>query len=216
MFSYLFLANVAFTALGIACIVLGATILITPSNPVPKGVIRAMVEESCINIEALLEEFNANEKATYLPPREERVYAYIPLTKKKFRVKEMAKIPLRMITNIKNSPALIVFPPGSELIRLEGLSSESGLEASLSHVIVDLVEGAESVKAVRDGGYVIVDIFKSRVKTEFPRFRRVLGSLNTSLAGCVLAASLGEPVSFEEESMDERGRRVRATFKVER
>ncbi len=216
MFSYWFLANVSFTALGSSCVVLGATILITPSSPVPKGVIRAMVEESCINIEALLEEFNANEKAIYLPPRNDRVYAYIPLTDKKFRVREVAKVPMRIITNIKDSPALIVFPPGSELIRLAGLSSESSLEASLSHVIVDLLEGAESVKAVRDGEQVIVDIFKSRVKTEFPRFRKVLGSVNTSLAGCVIAASLEEPVSFEEESMNERGRSVRATFRVER
>jgi len=89
------------------------------------------------------------------------------------------------------------------------------LEDSLVHVIVDLIEGAESVKAVRDGAQVIVDIFRPRVKAEFPRFRRVLGSLTTSLAGCVLAASLGVPVTFEDESTDKQSRRVRATFRVE-
>ena len=215
IFSYLFLVNVPLTAVGIACVVLGATILFTPASPVPKGVIRSMVEESCINVEAVLEEFNAKEKATYLPPRENHVYAVIPLTNPHPDVEEMVKAPVRMITSINGKPALIVFPPGSELIRLAGLSSGSGLEDSLRHVLVDLLEGAESVKAVRGGGQVIVDVVNPRVKTEFPRYRRVLGSLTTSLAGCVLAVSLGVPVTFEGESVDDGGKRVRATFRVE-
>jgi hypothetical protein len=43
-YSYLVLLNTPFTALGVACVVLGASLIIVPGNPVPVDKVRAMVE----------------------------------------------------------------------------------------------------------------------------------------------------------------------------
>jgi len=213
-FSYWILSSVPLTALGLACVILGATIMLTPSSPVPKGAIRAMVEGSCVNVEALLEECNVTEKAFYLPPREGRVYVFVPLRSNPHLpgAGEVMRAPIRVITDAGGCPGLLIFPPGSELMRLSGISSGSGLEDALRYVLVDFVEAVESVKAVGEGGRVVVDLVKPRLRTDFPRFRRVLGSLVTSIAGCVLASCLEVPVVFDEEQAD--GERVRAIFMV--
>jgi hypothetical protein len=211
-FSYLVLLNVPFTALGLACVVLGATLMLTPSSPVPVHTIRAMVEGSCVNVEALLEEFDARWKAVYLPPRDGRVYAYVPLTRNPGASAAWAAMgaPLRVVTEVEGEPGLLVFPPGSEVVRLSMLSPDAGIEEALNHVLVDFVEAAESVKAVREGGRVVVDIKTSRVETEFPRFRMVLGSLCTSIVGCVLSTVLGVPLLVQDEQVD--GRSIRVIF----
>jgi len=213
-FSYWVLSSVPLTALGLACIILGATVVLTPSSPIPKRAIRAMVEGSCVNVEALLEEFNTTGKAFYLPPKEGRVYVFVPLRSNPHLLDagKAMKAPVRVITRAGGRPGLLVFPPGSELIRLSGLSYGSGLEDALRHVLVDFVEAVESVKAVREDDRVFIDLEKPRVGTDFPRYRRVLGSLTTSIAGCVVASCLEMPVLFEEEQADEK--RVRAIFRV--
>lgn len=213
-FSYWILLSVPLTAFGLACVILGVTIVLLPSSPVPKRAIRAMVEESCVNVEALLEEVNATEKALYLPPRKGRVYAFVPLKSNPHvpDAGEVMRAPLRVITEAGGSPGLMVFPPGSELIKLSGLASGFGLEDGLRHVLVDFVEAVESVKAVTEGDMVIVDLVKPRLSTDFERFRMVLGSPVVSVAGCVVASSLGLPVRFSGEQTGQR--RVRVVFKV--
>ncbi len=69
-FSYLILLSIPLTALGIACVVLGASIALVPESPVPTQTIRARVEGSCAGVESILEEFNAKNTAVYLPPRD--------------------------------------------------------------------------------------------------------------------------------------------------
>jgi len=213
-FSYTVLLSIPLTALGLACVILGATVMFTPSSPVPAHTIRAMVEGSCVNIEALLEEFDARIKAVYLPPREGRVYAYVPLSSNPGASAAWAasKAPLRVVTDVGGELGLLVFPPGSEVVRLSLLSPESGVEEALTHVLVDFIESVDSVRAVRDGERVVVDMEASRVETEFPRFRRVLGSLSTSTAGCVLSTVLEAPVLLQDEQVEDR--RIRAVFRV--
>jgi len=212
VFSYLILFNVPLTALGFACVILGATAAFIPSSPVPAATVRAMVEGASVNIEALLEEFNARERAVYLPPRDGRVYAYVPLTPNPGTDAAWAaqKAPMRVVTEADGEPGLLVFPPGSEIVRLSLLSPEAGVEDALSHVLVDFMESVESVKAVRDGGRVVVDMKTARAETEFPRFRKTLGSMSTSTAGCVLSTVLGAPVILQSEQVEEG--KIRAVF----
>lgn len=212
VFSYLVLLSVPLTSLGLACIVLGVTVMLTPSSPVPAHTIRAMVEGSCVNIEALLEEFDARERAVYLPPRDGRVYAFVPLASNPGVSAAWAasEAPVRVVTEAGGEPGLLVFPPGSEVVRLSLLSAEAGVEEALSHVLVDFLEAVESVRAVRDGGRVVVDMTVSRAETEFPRYRQVLGTLSTSTAGCALSTVLRVPLTLQDEQVDER--RIRAVF----
>lgn len=214
LFSYYILLNVTLTALGIACILLGLTITLTPSNPMPKNVVKSMLESSCVNIEALLEELNVRGKATFAPPNDGHVKAFIPLTSNPDPplTVELLNVPKRMLTETGGKPCLMLFPPGSELVKLSSINQESVLEDALRTVLVDLTEITKSVKAVRREDRVIVEFEDSRVKLDFPRFKESLGSLSTCISACVLATVLNAPVRVDKEKHDNG--RVRVTFSV--
>ena len=80
VFSYILLLSVSLTTFGLSVLILGLILLQVPSNPVPANQIRAMVEASLVNVEALLEEYNALGSAVYLPANDERVNAFISLS----------------------------------------------------------------------------------------------------------------------------------------
>jgi len=109
---------------------------------------------------------------------------------------------------------VFVFPPGGEVVRLAGLGEESGAEDALVYVLVDYVELVEGVRAVETGDRVVVELLRPRVDTEYTRYRMCLGSLATSVAGCVLAYVYEAPVVYlGEETNDDR---VTASFRVTR
>lgn len=211
-FSHFIVNDVTLTSLGLACLIFGVTVILIPSNPVPRCEIMRLVEASCVNIEALLEEYNATEKAVYLPPRDGRVYAYVSLSSELGDLEQILKAPLRVLTRTAGGPGLFIFTPGSEFTRLHSLSPESGLEAALSLVLVDTVEAVESLRALEDLSRVMIHLKNPRIDTIHPRFKAVLGSLPTSLAGSVLAAVKDAPVLLVEENMD--GNSLKAEFKV--
>jgi hypothetical protein len=212
-YSYIVLNNVSFTSLGLACIILGVTLLQVPSNPIPKKDVRAMMEASCINIEAVLEEFDAKGKAIYLPPKNGRVYSFVTLDNNiKIDPLKVVEAPLRVLSKYYGSPSLIVFPPGSEAVRLASIPEDSGIEESLSFVLVDFLEAAESIKSIENEDRIIVEIIKPKVTTEFPRYKMSLGSLTTSIAGCVLSHIQRKPVYFINE--ENSSQKITATFEV--
>jgi len=216
LYSHLILLNVPFTALGLACVILGATVIMTPSTPVPTETVRAMVEGACVNVEALLEEFDAREAAVYLPPREGRVYAYVPLSSNPgLESRDLGGLmdaPIRVLRSDAGRTGLTVFPPGAEIVRLSGLDSEVGLEDALTHVLVDFLEAVKSVKAVREGDSVVVDIEGPRLETDFTRYHRVLGSLPTSIAACTVTHVTDTPVRLVQENQEDDT--VRAIFRL--
>ena len=213
-FSYLILLSIPLTAIGIACVVLGASIALVPESPVPKETIRAMVEGSCAGVESLLEEFNAKNKAVYLPPSADRVTAYIPASGDQTAAWKAIGAPTRVISEVNGVAALTLFPPGSEIIRLSEIGEESGVDDALSYILVDFLEAAESVKSVEAGRRIIVSISKPRIRSDFPRFNTCLGTLPTSIAGCVLAQVLRKPVGLVEEQATNQ--QTIATFEVPR
>ncbi len=214
IYSYFILLNIPLTAFGFACVILGATTLLVPSSPVPAETVRAMVEGSSINIEALLEEFDAQEKCVYLPPRDGRSWAYVPLSSSPgvSTAWKALEAPVRVMTEVEGELGLMVFPPGSEIVRLSMLSEESGLEEALNYVLVDFLEAIDSVKAITVEDRVTVQMENPRISTDFPRFKMVLGSIPTSLAGCVISNVLDKPMWFLEETV--LGRQIRATFRI--
>jgi hypothetical protein len=201
-YSYYILLNVPLAAVGLASVILGATVLMLPSSPVPRGTLRSLVEGGCVSVEAILEEFNAQEKGVYLPPREGRSWAYIPLSSNPGydNVSAAMDAPVRVVTDAGGEPGLMVFPPGSEVVRLSMLGEEAGLEEALTYVLVDFLEAVEGVKATRVEDEVVIRFHRVRIDTEFPRYRKVLGSLPTSMAGTIISTVLGAPVRLMEEN----------------
>ncbi len=113
IYSYLVLMNVTFTAFALSCIILGATLLMIPSNPVPAHQIRSMLEGSLVNIEALLEEYDVNGKAIYFPSSDGRVNCFVPINEiEEPMSNKIDDIPLRIFTKMGVLSGLLVFPPG--------------------------------------------------------------------------------------------------------
>lgn len=213
LFSYYIVLDVTLTALGLACLILGSVVYLLPSDPVPTRELRAMVEASALNIEALLEEYDAREGAVYLPPRDGRVACYVPLTE--FRdgvLSSVMSAPVRVIVDAGGSRGLLVFPPGSEVIRMAEIGEDSGVEDALVYVLVDFLEAVRSVKSVDNGDVTVVQFTHPVVSTEMPRYVQCLGSMASSLAGCVLARVLGALVVFLGE--DVSGDSFTARFRV--
>ena len=212
VYSYLVFLSVPLTALGLSTIILGATLLLVPSNPAPAHQIRAMVEASLVNIEALLEEFDVMGGAVYLPPNDDRVSAFIPIEEGQESTIRADRIPVRVLTESNGVPGVMVFPPGSELVRLALLPEDMLLEDALNAVLVDFAEMANSVKAVSEDDQVLVELVSPKVGSDYDRVNHSLGSLAVSVSGCIIADITGKPVYFlREETTDSK---VSGFFKV--
>jgi len=78
-FSYFVILSTPLTALGLAFAILGCVILIFPEYLVLHQVVKGMISGSITNIEAMLEEFSVNQRAVYLPSKDGKIYAFVPL-----------------------------------------------------------------------------------------------------------------------------------------
>jgi hypothetical protein len=166
-----------------------------------------MLEGSLVNIEAVLEEFDVLGRAVYLAPRDGRVAAVIPVADRMIRG-DLDNVPLRVLTRVGGEDCVLVFPPGSEVVRLAMLPDDIGLEDALGLVLVDFVELVDGVKLVSELDQVIVELRGVRAGSEMSRVNHSLGSLAVSVAGCVLSSVLGEAVVFKREEQVEGGVRV--------
>jgi hypothetical protein len=188
------------TALGIGLTVLGVSILLTPTHPMPPHAVRALLEGATLNIEALLEELNITNKGYYVKAVDGRVYALIPISsdvgppRGEFELKGF-------VTKIDDRKYIVVVPPSTEIIRAQELS-EAKFEDALNYVLVDIAELAESVESVSMENHVIVSIKKPRSRLASWRFRNVLGSLEASIAASLLAKIYGVARVVDEVDRD--------------
>ena len=210
-YSLIVLLNVALTSLGIGVVILGATLLVVPGSPVPVHHIKAMMEGSLVNIEAILEEFNVSGKAVYVPGND-RVYAFIPFEDVKVPYVNLNSTHLRILAEVGGLKGVFIFPPGSEALRLSSLPGEAGLEDAVSHVLVDFLESVDSIKVVRNNNRVTVEILKPKVFSDYPRANSCLGSYTVSIAGCIISSNLDSSIQFLGE--EEEGGRKLAFFEV--
>jgi hypothetical protein len=195
---YYILQSVPFTAMGLAAVIVGATVALLPEDVVPRRAVKSMLRGATYGIEAMLEEFNATGRAVYAPPKDGLVSAYVPLAAGTGGP-AVAGQPKRMITTYGGRPALMVYPPGAEVVRAAQLGEEAKLEESLQLVLVDTAELCTSLRATVKDDTVAIQMWNPKVKTEAPRYVSTLGTLQASLAACVVATVLKKNVSLQEE-----------------
>jgi len=212
--SYYFLFSVPFTALGIACVILGAASLTLPEYPVPSGAVRGVIHASVMNVEALLEEFDVQAKAIYLPPKDGEAVAFVPLSSnpRSPSLETLMAAPRRLVTEADGVPVLLVVPPGAELVRASELSEASGLEDAIQYILTEVSELCSSVKAVVTGDKLVVEMKGVKVKTEAGKYLLSLGSIPASIAASVAATVTKKGVTLISEEI--QGRNSSATFRV--
>ncbi len=235
LFSYFVLVNVPLTTLGIAFAILGLVVLILPEYLVPHEVVKGMISGSVTNIEAVLEEFGAVREATYLPPREGKVYAYVPLSGNPSypELDQIVNAPKRIISNVDGHPGLFIYPPGSDVVALSGVSRDGNIgegeridgnekrslddflpevENGISYCLVDFTELVSKVQVNFEKNKIFLGMKNVKVEVEAPRFSRILGSIPTSLAACVVAGVCKMPVKIVQERQE--GKWLRAVLEV--
>jgi len=203
LLAHLLLYSVPLTALGIGALILGLSLYLTPTQPVPTAAVRALLEGAALGLEALLEEMDASARGYYIAHEDGRVYVHVPLVGTE--PPESPKKPSGVVLEEDGRPFLVLLPPISELVKVEG---PVDLESSLSEILVDLTEFADSVRAVRSGRSVIVEVRRPRGGVAAGRFVRVFGSIEASIAAAVAAASLRRPVYVASEAEEKGVKRI--------
>lgn len=233
-FSYFVLGSVPLTALGLAFCILGCVVLIFPEYLVPHQLVKGMISGATANIEATLEEFAATQKAVYLPPKEGKVYIFVPLSNNPSypEFSKIADTPKRIISNIDGHSGLFIYPPGSDVVVLSGVAGEREtkieeekenkdfflndflpqLENAISYLLVDFSEFCSKVQIGFKENRAILRMRNVKLNIEVPRFTKVLGSLPASLAACAIAQITRTPVKIIEEKQE--GKWVRVVFEV--
>ena len=214
--SFFFLASTPLTAVGLSSLILGLVTIMIPGNPIPISYVRSMINESYVNVEEILVQFGAKERGFFLPPRDRRVFVYVPISSnpkltRSLEAWKAMEAPIRILTEVDGRPGLMVFLP----VPYDVLSTvEEGMEAEkvLNQVLVEQFEILESVKAIESGSKITVYMTGFRVETEFPRLKNVIGSIPTSIAGCLLSINLKKPVLFIGEELS--GRSIIAIFEM--
>ncbi len=202
-----------FTAIGIAIVVLGTTTIILPNDPTPPKNLYAMLNSSLYNIETILEQFEAKEKAIYLPRKEGRTYAYIPLGKSVDAnlISKLFEVSPRLVIDIDRILGLMIFIPiGDDL--LESINKDSNVETTIKYILVKSLGLVQSVKAIRDSGDIIIQMKGNTLNVDLPHYNDILGTLQTSIAGSILANIFHAPISLKEEKIT--GKTIIAVFRV--
>jgi hypothetical protein len=212
--SYYFLFSVPFAALGIACVILGGATLTLPESPVPSGAVRGVIHASVMNVEAVLEEFDAHERAIYLPPRDGEGVAYVPLSSNPhpLTLDALMAAPRRLVTEAGGTPVLLVVPPGAELVRASELSEASGLEDAIQYILTEVSELCSSAKAVTTADKLVVEMKGIKVKTEAAKYLVTMGSIPASIVASVAAAVMKKGITLESENIEDK--KSSATFRV--
>lgn len=193
------LGDVSVTALGLSSVILGLTAANLPEEVVPPVSVRSMLRSSALNVEALLEEFEPV-KAVYAP-RGDVVAAYLPLEDKPgLDLDALDDAPRRLLTSVDGEPALMVFPPGSELPRSSEVDS---LEGVLRELLVERSELCSSVRASTVGDLVVVEVGGVKASAEAPRLEELMGGLHGCVAACATASQMGGKVEFLDERTED-------------
>lgn len=202
LLSYFIINNIPLTALGIGSLIIGITSIMLPADPVPKSIVREMLRNSATNIEAMLEEFQVEGKALYLPPKEGYVAAFITFEQKPIiEIASAKEIPLRLLSIASGIKGITIFPPGSELAKAKEAYEESSYEQLLNLTLVEGAEMASGIKVAEKGDVYVVEINKPKVMPKLPRFNRCLGSLPSSIAASCLAFKTRSRVAIEDEKL---------------
>ena len=214
-FSYFFIKSIPLTAVGLSSLILGIVITMIPGNSIPTSYVRSFIKESYVNVEEILEQFDAKERCIFLPPRDRRIFVYVPIIPNQNCTNSVAwkamEAPIHVLTEVDGKPGLMVFLPIPYEI-LSKVDQGSMPEEALNHILVEQLEILESIKAIESTNKIAIKMSGSRVEVEFPRTKKVLGSLPTCITGSILSYILKKPIILLKE--ESSGRDIIASFEM--
>jgi hypothetical protein len=198
--------------LGILVGIIGFIMFSYPNTLAPSYESKILIKESLLNIEAMLESFDASEQCFYLPPKAGKIYVYVPLSPDVSQSEAWSamEVPLQTVTEVNNKPGLILFTPFSFI--LKSFTKNTPINEVLSKILVKQFEVADSVRAVKTGDEMSVEISQPLFMPDLPRCEQVFGSFSSFLAGCILSAQMNKPIILVTKDLKDHI--LRCNFKV--
>jgi len=206
--SYLLLASIPLTALGVSMTILGS-VLLALSRGLPTlspQATSALMESGLRNVSAILEELGLSSKAVYLSSsrtgRDPK--ALIPLRSNPSLPKPEKPLPERFIVRYGAHPedlGVLVTTPGSLAVSM--LDSKpspraTDIESALTSLAV-MMGLADAAKVSMSAERVTVELSYPRLAREELWAYRLLGSPLASIVASIVAEALGKPVLIERE-----------------
>lgn len=215
-YSFFILSNTAMTAVGLSSLILGVVTLMIPGNSISRSYVSSIVNESYVNIEEILKQFDAKERCIFIPPRNGRVFVYVPIGTPSIKERnsqawKVMDAPIRILTTVDGKPGLIVFLPLPYEI-LTTVEDGSKPEEALNYILIEQLEILESVKAVESMNKISVHMSGFSMDNKFTRIQMVLGSLPTSMTGCILSLVLKKPLVLIKEEFSKES--ITSTYEV--
>jgi hypothetical protein len=189
--SYFIGEPIAYPAVGISSIILGAVIMLMPRRLVPKGIILQMIGESYANGEAVLLHFLPSGGCRYMPPSDGRSFIQIHTEGEHTGVN--INLPLTLET-------------------LSKIPDKNNKQKALNYVVRDHFELIKSLKVRESDGQILVQLNGYREKNDFPITKKIIGSEPTCITGGVLSFLLNKPLTLVKEEYSKIG--IAATFKL--
>ena len=229
---YALARNIPIAALGFSLATVGAVILLTVPEPVPRDVLQMMLGDAVRNLDALLADAGLREKAYYLVAGED-VKAFVPLNPEggaaagppspdgwgdaekllehaRLIQSQLSSKQVNMVAELGGVKGLVFTPPVNQLVKLAKIAVGDDVEEAVRTVVVEQSGLGSSVLVAEDPGrsLVRVQIKTPAVEAQAPSLERCLGSVAASAAACAVAKARGGPVVFWEELGDKALTRV--------
>ncbi|MFH1484669.1 MAG: hypothetical protein ABIH46_01230 [Chloroflexota bacterium] len=206
---YLLLRSTPLTALGVSVVILGIVCLgLGRTRPETSPEVSAVLLQAGVeNISALLEELGLASKAVYVPssmtygkPR-----ALVPLISNSSMPHIRGKLPNRLIVTYGPDPediGLMITTPGSPTVAM--LESKPGpsakeLESALSHVLIGMLDLANSMRVAMRDNKVTVEVSNPRMEYPNMLVYQCMGTPLASMIASIAAEALGKPVAVDSE-----------------
>jgi hypothetical protein len=215
---YFVVVSVPLTALALSAVILGlVSAMLGNARPdITPEASQMMLQTGVENIAALLEELGLTARAVYLPSPESggRPRALIPLKEDDTLAGIRQAIPDRLIArygpNLENM-CLAVTTPGA--VSLDGVDIVRGggpdqIENALNHILVGVMDLADSVSLHMLEQRLMVDVVKPKLKYENIWYYRCLGSPIASVVATVACQALACPVRIASETETGKGARI--------
>lgn len=214
---YFVVASVPLTALALSAIILGlVSAMLGNARPnITPEASQMMLRTGVENIAALLEELGLRSRAIYLPSSGSgRPRAVIPLSEDGPLPGKGKDMPDRLIArygpNLEDV-CLVVTTPGAVSLDSVAIAPGGGpdqIEAALNHILVGIMDLADSVSAHSVGDRIVVEMANPKLKYDNIWFYRCLGSPLASIAATVASQALDRAVRVASEQETRKGARI--------
>ena len=215
---YFVVGSVPLAALALSTIILGlVSAMLGNARPeITPEASQMMLKTGMENLAALLEELGLRSRAVYLPSSsgDNRPRALIPLDENSSPLRGVQTPPDRLIArygpNLEDM-CLVVTTPGA--VSLDSVAIVPGggadeIESALNHLVVGIMDLADSVSVHMAGERITVEVTKPKLKYENIWFYRCLGSPMASIAATVASQALARSVRVSSEENTKKGTKI--------